>query len=39
MKNPWQTLTKATVYDNPWIAVSHREVLNPSGNEGIYGVV
>lgn len=39
MKNPWQTLTKATVYDNPWIAVSHRQVLNPSGNEGVYGVV
>lgn len=39
MENPWQTLSKKTVYENPWIAVSHRAVLNPAGNEGIYGVV
>ena len=38
-KNPWTTLTKKTVYENPWIEISHREVLNPSGGEGIYGVV
>lgn len=39
MKNPWKTINKRTVYENPWIAVTHREVLNPSGGEGIYGVV
>ena len=39
MDNPWKTLTEAIVYDNPWISVSHREVLNPSGNRGIYGLV
>ena len=38
-KNPWQTLTTKEVYDNPWINITHREVLNPSGNPGIYGVV
>ena len=27
------------MYENPWIRVSHREVLNPSGGQGIYGVV
>jgi ADP-ribose pyrophosphatase len=37
--NPWQTLTETKTYQNPWIAVSHREVLNPSGGKGIYGVV
>lgn len=37
--NPWQTLTRKTAYDNPWIRVEHREVLNPSGGPGIYGVV
>ena len=37
--NPWQTLTRKTAYDNPWIRVEHREVLNPSGGAGIYGVV
>ncbi len=39
MKNPWQTLDVKTIYDNPWIKVTHREVLNPSGGSGIYGVV
>lgn len=37
--NPWTTLTVCPVYDNPWITVSHREVVNPSGGNGIYGVV
>ncbi|PHN01409.1 NUDIX domain-containing protein [Flavilitoribacter nigricans] len=39
MENPWKTINKRTVYENPWISVTHREVINPSGNEGIYGVV
>lgn len=38
-KNPWKTLSIKEVYNNPWIQVTHREVLNPSGGEGIYGVV
>ena len=37
--NPWITRSEQTVYENPWIRVSHREVLNPSGGQGIYGVV
>lgn len=37
--NPWQTLSEREAYANPWIRISHREVLNPSGNPGIYGVV
>lgn len=39
MENPWKTLTEEVVYENPWIKVEHREVLNPSGNPGIYGLV
>lgn len=35
----WKTLSEKLVYDNPWIRVSHREVLNPAGNPGIYGLV
>lgn len=35
----WKTLNTTTVYENPWIAVEHRDVLNPAGNEGVYGVV
>ena len=32
-------LKRKRVYENPWIAVDHSEVLNPNGGEGIYGVV
>jgi len=39
IKNPWTTTSIMEVYDNPWINVTHREVLNPSGNSGIYGMV
>lgn len=39
MKNPWQTRTNKVVYDNPWIQLSHREVITPGGSDGIYGVV
>ena len=35
----WQTHTVETVYDNPWITVTHREVTAPTGNPGIYGMV
>ena len=37
--NPWQTLSIDTAYENPWIKVTHRDVLNPAGKPGIYGVV
>lgn len=26
-------------YENPWIEVTHREVVTPTGTDGIYGVV
>jgi ADP-ribose pyrophosphatase len=38
-ENPWQTLSTETRYDNNWIKVEHHEVINPSGNQGIYGKV
>ncbi len=38
-ENPWKTLKKNTVYENPWIKVEHHEVLNPSGQPGVYGTV
>lgn len=37
--NPWTTLSIRQVYDNPWITVEEHQVLNPSGNPGIYGKV
>lgn len=38
-ENPWQILSKKTSYDNPWISVTEYQVINPSGNPGIYGKV
>jgi len=37
--NPWQTVSKRQVYENPWILVEHHEVIRPDGQPGIYGVV
>lgn len=38
-ENNWKTLTEKTVYENPWIEISHRDVITPGGSPGIYGVV
>lgn len=38
-KDPWTVLSSATVYENDWIRVDHREVRTPSGRPGIYGTV
>ncbi|MEM9258012.1 MAG: NUDIX hydrolase, partial [Bacteroidota bacterium] len=39
MNNPWQTKSTSVPYENPWIRIEHREVINPAGNPGIYGLV
>lgn len=36
---PWVQLDEAEVYRNPWIRVTHCNVLTPAGTPGIYGVV
>lgn len=33
----WQTKSISQEYDNPWIKVTHRDVLAPTGKAGIYG--
>lgn len=38
-KNPWTILHTETKYDNPWLYLQEHQVLNPVGNQGIYGVV
>ncbi|WP_201747806.1 NUDIX domain-containing protein [Dyadobacter flavalbus] len=38
-ENNWKTLSSETVYENAWLELSHRDVINPSGNKGIYGLV
>jgi 8-oxo-dGTP pyrophosphatase MutT (NUDIX family) len=37
--NPWTITSEKAIYDNPWIGLTEYEVLNPSGNPGIYGKV
>jgi len=37
--NPWKIVDQKEVYDNPWIHLTEYNVLNPSGNKGIYGKV
>jgi len=36
--NPWQTLTEEKVFETPWIAVHKYDVINPSGNPGLYAI-
>ena len=35
----WQTKSSRVAYENPWIKISHEEVVTPKGTDGIYGVV
>lgn len=37
--NPWQITSSEVKYDNKWINVTEHQVINPSGNPGIYGAV
>lgn len=37
--NPWKTLKSELKFDTPWIAVTKHDIINPAGNEGIYGTV
>jgi len=39
MKNPWTTISKKEVYDNPWIKVEEHQVITPNQKKGIYGKV
>lgn len=38
-ENPWQIVSEKIIYDNSWIGLTEYEVINPSGNPGIYGKV
>ena len=37
--NPWITKSTEMKYENPWIRLDESKVINPAGNDGIYGVV
>jgi len=38
-ENPWKITSKKNIYDNLWINLTEYQVINPSGNPGIYGKV
>jgi 8-oxo-dGTP pyrophosphatase MutT (NUDIX family) len=38
-KNPWTTVESRVAYENNWISVRHDKVRDPSGRDGIYGVM
>jgi 8-oxo-dGTP pyrophosphatase MutT (NUDIX family) len=38
-RGPWKKLKEEERYATPWISVSHHDIIDPSGREGIYGVV
>lgn len=35
----WKTKTSTIAYENPWLKITHEEVITPKGTDGIYGVV
>ncbi len=37
--NPWTKKSEKIIYDNPWILVREHQVIDPAGNDTIYGVV
>lgn len=37
--NPWIIKGEKQVYQNPWIALTEYDILNPAGSKGIYGKV
>lgn len=36
---PWQRLSRREVYSNPWIRLTHEDVVTPGGTRGIYGKI
>lgn len=38
-RGPWTTLSERLAYETPWISVSHHEVIDPGGKQGVYGVI
>jgi len=39
IRGNWTINSSEIKYDNPWITVTEHQVVNPSGNNGIYGEV
>ncbi|KAF0179740.1 MAG: NUDIX hydrolase [Hyphomonadaceae bacterium] len=37
--NPWRFLSAKTAFDNPWLRLVEQEVIDPAGQQRIYGIV
>lgn len=37
--NSWKTLAVKKIFESPWIELEVHDVINPSGNKGMYNVV
>lgn len=37
--NPWKKISSSVKYENKWVRLVEDRVINPAGNNGIYGVV
>lgn len=38
-RGPWTTLKEEVRYETPWIKVTHHDIIDPGGRQGIYGTV
>lgn len=39
LSNPWKTLSVKKIFDSNWIELELHDVINPSGNRGVYNVI
>ena len=37
--NPWQIIAEKEIYSNPWLSLTHYDVITPTGTNGIYGKI
>jgi 8-oxo-dGTP pyrophosphatase MutT (NUDIX family) len=38
-QNPWKFLTAKAAFENPWLKLVEQEVIDPAGQQRIYGIV
>lgn len=38
-RGPWKIKSATAIYDNPWLKVDEFQVISPTGNPGIYGLI
>lgn len=39
MNNQWKTLSSKKIYENEWLRLREDSVIQPNGDESIFGVV